>query len=78
MKIKTIKSQHRRDFFAIYKCEFCGEEHEGPGYDDSNFHQNVIPDMKCGNPDCGKRSNDQPEFKPVEVAPTRYPDWMQV
>lgn len=26
MKIKEIKSQHRRDFFAIYVCEHCGNE----------------------------------------------------
>lgn len=49
MKIKTITSQHRRDFFAIYECEHCGYTHTGFGYDDSNFHNNVIPAMKCPN-----------------------------
>ena len=42
MKIKTIKSQSRRDFQAIYECEHCGATHEGYGYDDANFHNNVI------------------------------------
>ena len=54
MKIKTIKSQYRRDFIAIYKCEHCGYEEESSGYDDANFHQNVVPDMKCEK--CGKIS----------------------
>jgi len=52
MKIKTIKSQTRRDFHAIYVCEHCDNEQEGSGYDDDYFHQNVIPEMKCKK--CGK------------------------
>ena len=52
MKIQKIISQSRRDFTAIYECEHCGATHEGNGYDDANFHQNVIPKMKCGA--CGK------------------------
>lgn len=47
MKIKKILSQSRRDFIAIYECEHCGNEKEGQGYDDANFHKNVIPTMKC-------------------------------
>ncbi len=47
MKIKTIISQHRRDFTAIYECEHCGYTERGSGYDDANFHQNVIPKMTC-------------------------------
>ncbi len=54
MKIKEIKSQYRRDFRAIYKCEHCGHTEEGHGYDDSHFHQHVIPNMKC--PECGKKA----------------------
>ena len=58
MKIKTIESQSRRDFLAIYVCEHCGHEVCASGYDDDNFHRNVIPAMKCAQ--CGK------------VAPTEY------
>lgn len=47
MKIERILNQNRRDFTAIYKCEHCGTEKEGRGYDDANFHQSVIPKMKC-------------------------------
>ena len=54
MKIKTILSQHRRDFTAIYICEHCQNEKESNGYDDTHFHQNVIPTMKCK--ECGKAS----------------------
>lgn len=52
MKIKTIKSQHRRDFVADFECENCGNVVEMWGYDDDNFHQNVIPKMVCKK--CGK------------------------
>lgn len=52
MKIKTKLRQHRRDFTAIYQCERCGFEHKESGYDDANFHHNVIPEMVC--PDCGE------------------------
>ena len=47
MRIKKIKSQQRRDFYAIYECEHCGHTQRGSGYDDDNFHQNIIPKMKC-------------------------------
>ena len=52
MKIKEKLSQYRRDFRAIYECEHCGYEEEGSGYDDTYFHQRVIPERKC--PKCGK------------------------
>lgn len=67
MKIKEIKSQTRRDFKAIYECEHCGVTKEESGYDDANFHQNVIPQMKCAS--CGKKSPDN--YRPL--AP-KYPD----
>lgn len=55
MKIKKIVSQHRRDFEAIYECEHCGYEETLKGYDDSNFHKNVIPTFICKK--CGKKSD---------------------
>ena len=66
MKIKKIISQHRRDFQAIYECEHCGNTYKAQGYDDANFHQNVIPKMKC--PKCGKISTDT--YRPLS---TKYP-----
>ena len=55
MKIKRIVSQIRRDFIAIYECEHCDHEYEGSGYDDSYFHQNVIPNMECAS--CHKKAS---------------------
>lgn len=61
MKIKTIESQSRRDFYAIYECEHCGHEKNGSGYDDDNFHRNVIPTMKCEK--CGQTAAD--DYRPM-------------
>ena len=59
MKIDTIVNQHRRDFNAIYRCEHCDHVTKpNYGYDDENFHKNVIPQMEC--PKCH------------EIAPTNY------
>jgi len=74
MRIKEKLSQHRRDFTAIYECENCGHEVKSPGYDDSYFHNEVIPKMKC--PKCGKSSNDI-GIKNEPMA-TRYPDGMDI
>ena len=71
MKIKDIISQSRRDFTAIYKCEHCGFEVEGDGYDDSYFHKKVIPEMKCKK--CGKKADEN-----YRALTTKYPDGMQV
>jgi DNA replicative helicase MCM subunit Mcm2 (Cdc46/Mcm family) len=67
MEIKKILSQHRRDFTAIYKCEHCENETESSGYDDSYFHQEVIPNMECSK--CKKKSSEK--YKPRA---TKYKD----
>lgn len=67
MKIKNIISQNRRDFTAIYVCEHCETEEKSGGYDDANFHNNVIPDMICKN--CGKKSGT--DYRPLT---TKYPE----
>ncbi len=72
MKIKRIISQHRRDFYADYECEHCGHIVKNEyGYDDANFHENVIPDKKC--PKCGKTAGD--DYRPLT---TKYPEGFQV
>jgi primosomal protein N' len=71
MKIKEIKSQNRRDFTAVYECEHCGHTMTGYGYDDANFHNNVIPKMKCY--ECGEASPDS--YSPNA---TRYPEGFTV
>lgn len=47
MHIKEITSQYRRDFYAIFECEHCGHTCKDRGYDDANFHQRVVPELKC-------------------------------
>ena len=66
MKIKKITSRSRRDFSAIMICEHCGEEDiNNYGYDDTNYHNNVMPNMKCKS--CGEKS-------PIDYVPmsTKY------
>lgn len=63
MKIKEIESQSRRDFYAIYVCEHCGHEKRGGGYDDDNFHCNVIRNMTCDK--CGKTAPDN--YRPMRT-----------
>ena len=67
MKIKTILSQSRRDFTAEYECEHCGFTTTSYGYDDRNFHENVIPKMVCK--ECGKIAPES--YRPLA---TKYPD----
>jgi len=71
MKIKTIKSQDRRDFTATYECEHCGNTFDGNGYDDANFNNNVIPSWYCGK--CGKKADAM--YRPLT---TKYPEGMTV
>lgn len=71
MRIKEITSQHRRDFTAVYECEHCGNMRNGHGYDDANFHQNVIPAMECIG--CGKTAADT--YRPLA---TKYPEGVQI
>jgi hypothetical protein len=74
MKIAEMLYQSRRDFRAIYECEGCGNRVEDRGYDDRNFHDNVIPLTKCKK--CGKSRNDlgiQGEY-----TETKYPEGFQI
>lgn len=66
MKIKQITRQNRRDFYAVYECEHCSHTERGAGYDDANFHRNVIPEMECK--ECGKTASG--DYRPLA---TKYP-----
>jgi transcription elongation factor Elf1 len=75
MKIKRITSQNRRDFSAIYECEGCEkEEDSNAGYDDRNFHDNVIPNMKCKS--CGLSRIELGVTG--EITETKYSTWTNV
>lgn len=74
MKITEITYQSRRDFKADFECESCGEKINKWGYDDRNFHDNVIPKMIC--PKCGKSRKDlgiEGEF-----TKTKYESWQVI
>lgn len=71
MKIKEIIYQNRRDFKAIFECEHCGATQEKWGYDDANYHKNVIPTMLCEA--CHKKAPDN-----YRALATKYPDGYQV
>ena len=71
MKIRKMISQHRRDFIAIFECEHCKATERRSGYDDSYFHQHVIPEMECKQ--CGKSAPAD-----YQAAATKYPDGVQV
>ena len=70
MKIKKITSRNRRDFNADLVCEKCGAVEENVScYDDSYFHENVIPKMECK--ECGASGCS-------EIRKPRYPDGVQI
>jgi C4-type Zn-finger protein len=71
MQIKTILDQSRRDFTALFECEHCGYTEKKNGYDDSYFHNVVIPDMVCKQ--CGKKAGE--DYRPRA---TKYPDNTEV
>jgi len=71
MKINRIISQSRRDFTAEYICEHCNNKTIGGGYDDSYFHQSVIPKMKCTQ--CGKTADES-----YRALTTKYPEGQQL
>ena len=72
MKLQKITNQNRRDFIANYVCEYCGYvEEDVRGYDDTHYHNNVIPNMTCTQ--CGKNApNDALKSSP------KYPDHIVV
>ena len=51
MRILKIVSRYRNEFYALFECEQCGQQDRRSGYDDENFHQNVIPKIECSK--CG-------------------------
>jgi len=71
MHIKKIVDQIRRDFTAVYECEHCGHSYTDNGYDDDNFHRNVVPNFEC--PKCSETASES--YRPMG---TKYPEGMQV
>jgi len=64
MKILKFTCQHRHDFKATIKCEYCGHTQElAHGYDDDHYHNNVMPTITCESCGCD-RSGRIPESNP--------------
>ena len=74
MRLIEKRNQHRRDFTGVYRCESCGYEKVGSGYDDNYFHRHVIPAMEC--PVCNESSVSLGSL-PQETR-TKYADWQVV
>lgn len=68
MRIKKKLHQHRRDFTALYECDWddCNGTKEGNGYGDVYFHSEVIPTMPC--PKCGRVAQDSTPKTAPDVA----------
>lgn len=74
MRIRKIIYQNRRDFRAEYECEGCGAIYESRGYDDDNFHRNVVPTLECIK--CGKSAVDLgSDYRPLQP---KYPEGFQI
>jgi len=72
MRIKKINTQNRRDFYADMICEHCGHiELNVSGYDDSYFHNKIIPDMTCKR--CGKKATS--DYRPLSP---KYSDYQTI
>ena len=67
MKIKQYGNTYNNDFYATYECEHCGHVTGSlAGYNDSYFHNHVIPGRFC--PSCGKNraGETQPKTEAAE------------
>ena len=71
MRIKEYTYRNRRDFKAIFECEHCGNTYEDWGYDDANYHNNVVPNFECK--ECGEKADSN--YRPRD---TKYPEGMQI
>ncbi len=73
MKITKQYNWNRRDFTYDARCEHCEAiSTNNSGYDDNNYYQNVVPDIKCKN--CGESSNSKVSTEPKSVTVPRYSD----
>lgn len=68
MKILEITFEYGNNFYADMVCEHCG--HIGKltsGYHDGNYHNCVIPAMRCK--ECGKNRAGEIEHTNPNVSP---------
>lgn len=66
MKMTKTYNWSRRDFCFDATCEHCNNEEKNiSGYDDSNYYNNVVPDIKCKK--CGESSNSKTTTAPKSI-----------
>lgn len=71
MKIIKTYNWNRRDFYYDAKCEHCEEiTKDNGGYDDMNYYNNVVPNLKC--PKCLESSNSKSTNEPKTITIPRY------
>lgn len=71
MKIIKTYSWNRRDFSFDAQCEHCDHiTKNNSGYDDSNYYNNVVPDMKCEA--CKESSNSKESSLPATITIPKY------
>ena len=71
MKIIETYSWSRRDFLYDAECEHCKRiSKRNTGYDDSNYYNNVLPDIKCQN--CKESSNSKLSNLPKTIVLPKY------
>lgn len=72
MKLLQRYNQHRRDCYIDIECEGCSHKMiEVRAYDDRNFWDNVVPNLKC--PICWESTISL--GKEVEKVWTKYADY---
>lgn len=75
MLVTKRYNQHRRDLWVDLECESCHHEQTAKSaYDDRNYWDNVVPNMKCES--CNKSTKDL-GLEP-EIMPTKYPEGYQI
>lgn len=67
MKIKAISACYGRDLYGTLECEHCGSTQKlTGGYDDTHWHQNVLPAFHCQS--CNKNSAGETPSEAVKAA----------
>ena len=76
MKIIRQYNWNRRDFCYDMKCEHCDHIVKNrSGYDDDNYYNNVMPQIKC--PKCNESSDSkQSEELQTKVIPRYDPNFI--
>jgi len=64
--MKTIEFcwMHRYDYEALCECEHCGNKQYMRGYNDANFHNNVVPKVRCHKCNKDRNGEESTQYEP--------------